>query len=89
MANIVACCNNEPIQSQISRQIVQRCTIHGTGLPLFIYVTALRVIKNYIQLKHKLCHETKKNRVDIIKVFYLPTDVQSSYFKRILKFTLK
>jgi len=27
--------------------------------------------------------------LDIIKVFYLPTDAQYSCFKRILKFTLK
>jgi len=27
--------------------------------------------------------------LDIIKVFYLPTDAQQSCFKRILKFTLK
>jgi len=27
--------------------------------------------------------------LDVIKVFYLPTDAQKSCFKRILKFTLK
>jgi len=27
--------------------------------------------------------------LDIIKVFYLPTDAQENCFKRILKFTLK
>jgi len=60
MANIVACYNNKPIQSQISRKVVKRCTIHGTDLSLFIYLTALSVIKNYTNLKHKLYYETKK-----------------------------
>jgi hypothetical protein len=34
-------------------------------------------------------HSRTVQHLDTIKVFYLPTDAQESYFKRILEFTLK